>query len=936
MGGCLSHVGTEGNATNLNCLTSSADFLATLVVSLVAAYCPRTRGETTMGGSTSRRVTDYASWFHDVTAIEAHPWQARLGIEDACSDRLIHVPTGFGKTAGTVLPWLYHVAVSRNGQWPTRLVYVLPMRGLVEQTASAIQGWLQSAGLSIGIHVLMDGEDAGDWHLHPERPAILLGTQDMVLSRALNRGFGAARARWPIDFGLVLRDALWVLDEVQLMDVGLVTSAQLAVFSRPALPSSSKNGAHTDRPLHWWWMSATLQSSWLSTADSSDLVERLRPRTISVPEAERSGPLWRVRKEIQCRLDVSEPKELAQLAVEQHEAGTLTLVVVNRVDRATVVFDGIQKLPNFVGRRSQPAPDAPEVRLVHSRFRGADRDGWDFLRRGAPIPPSGRIVVATQVVEAGVDISARSLVTDLAPWSSLVQRFGRCARYASDSGRITVVGKPVEEGDAAPYEAQQLESAATALDGLLKQSDHGADPARLLRFEAGLPPEVLADLYRFEVFHVLRRCDIDDLFDTSPDLSGADIDVSRYIRSGTERDVALFWRSIGDDVAWISVEDLVPPSRGELCRVPIEIARKWLDGRRGAWTLDYLDGRWVKLYERSRLRRLVPGTTVLIDANEGGYDETRGFVETSRRPVAVVAPSTSEDVLHASEMTAAADDLDLLSAFPWKTIAVHGRETGAIADSIAETLGLSGPLRGILELAGRWHDVGKAHSTFQAAILEGARAQAGGVALGRDLAKAPVGAWRRPAYPQRPGFRHELASALALFELLRRVAPEHPALLGNCAAVMTLAGMTPMPVAPDLRIAVDHPIAVEIAALGVEQFNLLAWLVCTHHGKVRCRWASTPKDQDAEHGGIHGVCEGDALPEFMLADASKREAAVPALALSLAPAALGLGDRYGSSWAERVESLLACFGPFELAYLEALLRAADVRASMGAIERVTT
>ena len=42
---------------------------------------------------------------------------------------------------------------------------------------------------------------------------------------------------------------------------------------------------------------------------------------------------------------------------------------------------------------------------------------------------AGRIVVATQVVEAGVDISARTLVTELAPWSSLVQRFGRVARY---------------------------------------------------------------------------------------------------------------------------------------------------------------------------------------------------------------------------------------------------------------------------------------------------------------------------------------------------------------------------------------------------------------------------------------------------------------------------------------------------------------------------
>ena len=41
-----------------------------------------------------------------------------------------------------------------------------------------------------------------------------------------------------------------------------------------------------------------------------------------------------------------------------------------------------------------------------------------------------RIIVATQVVEAGVDISATTLVTELSPWSSLVQRFGAARAMA--------------------------------------------------------------------------------------------------------------------------------------------------------------------------------------------------------------------------------------------------------------------------------------------------------------------------------------------------------------------------------------------------------------------------------------------------------------------------------------------------------------------------
>jgi CRISPR-associated endonuclease/helicase Cas3 len=38
----------------------------------------------------------------------------------------------------------------------------------------------------------------------------------------------------------------------------------------------------------------------------------------------------------------------------------------------------------------------------------------------------------------------------------------------------------------------------------------------------------------------LRRKDLLDLFDTTPDLCGNDLDISRYIRDGDDTDVQVF------------------------------------------------------------------------------------------------------------------------------------------------------------------------------------------------------------------------------------------------------------------------------------------------------------------------------------------------------------------------------------------------------------
>jgi CRISPR-associated endonuclease/helicase Cas3 len=856
-------------------------------------------------------MSNFSDWFTRVAGVPApYPWQREVGNASLCVDRLLRVPTGFGKTAGTILPWIFRRVVEQRRDWPTRLVYCLPMRVLAEQTEREIRAWLERAELSVPVNVLMGGVEQTRWVAAPERPQILVGTQDMILSRALMRGYASGRALWPMEYGLIHNDSLWVVDEVQLMDVGLATTAQLRAF-RATLPPS-------ERPRATWWMSATLQESWLKTVDHAALMgpEEL-PRT-TIPAALRTGGLWEVRKSLDRRADVGTPDEIAKLVVERHNPTSLTLVVVNTVKRALEVYKCIEK-----ARRKTKAVEA-DLRVVHSRFRGAERRTWasEFLRRGASMPAAGRIVVATQIVEAGVDISASLLVTDLAPWPSLVQRFGRCARYERETGAVIVVGAvPADQAKSAPYERVTLESADEGLARLAVPSPD-ASPRSLEEAEerwTAQDPDLVARLYPYAPLHILRRADFLDLFDTSPDLAGADLDVSRYIRtSEDERDVRVFFRVLeAVPHGARSLQDIALPVRDELCPVPIgEIDAH----KRDVHVLDFVDDRW------RRVDRVVPGMVLLLDAAQGGYDTTTGWDGIAKSPVPVVALAADKQTLAAASGAYERDDL---SVAQWKTIATHGRETGEQVLAMASELGLGGRLVILLQLAARWHDAGKAHPVFQSAVAAAARASGPPLARRRDLAKAP--SWNRPPYPERRGFRHELASVLALYEVIRRACPDHPAILGEARQLLAALGTAAEEPAESERLP-ELPLTRELVALSAEEVDLVAWLVATHHGKIRVSWTSTPLDQESGHGGIAGVCDGDEIPPFEVAAADGARVELPSLRISLALAEMGIDARYGASWADRVSRLIDRYGPTNLAWLEALLRAADWRASQLATE----
>lgn len=244
-------------------------------------------------------MSAFRAWFYRLTGgYEPHPWQERLASDVTCRNQLIHVPTGLGKTAGTVAAWAWNRVERNDASWPRRLAFCLPIRVLVEQTEAEIRTAFSRVDRLwnrvgphrplVGVHVLMGGVTPDEWHLYPEEYSVLVGTQDMLLSRALNRGYGSARARWPMEFAQLHHDCLWVLDEVQLMDVGLATSAQMQAFRDAEAPRAL-------RPVRSWWMSATMQDAWF------DACRDLRPRvrTLSrtaVDVSERKGPLWNVRR----------------------------------------------------------------------------------------------------------------------------------------------------------------------------------------------------------------------------------------------------------------------------------------------------------------------------------------------------------------------------------------------------------------------------------------------------------------------------------------------------------------------------------------------------------------------------------------------------------------------------------------------------------------
>lgn len=800
----------------------------------------------------------FSEFFTKATCFQPYPYQLELADGEELPV-LLKVPTGAGKTEAAILGWLYryfyHPEPQVRSATPRRLAYCLPMRTLVEQTAARVKDWIGRLDRAddVAVVILMGGEPREQWCLHPEKPQIIIGTQDMLLSRALNRGYGNTPFMWPVEYGLLNNDCIWVMDEVQLMANGLPTSTQLAGLRR-------KLG--TFGPAHSLWMSATVKPGWLDTIDHggppTSQVLKLGSGDLETASLAQRHNARKVVTEIPMGRGKGYAREMAEFIAEKHERGTMTVAIVNTVERSQEVFRALNN-------RKWVSPK-PETLLIHSRFRSKERDEKRELLSQEPDKSGpGRVVVATQAIEAGVDISARTLLTELAPWASLVQRFGRCNRKGEDEqGNILWVDRGERSQDTVPYEPEDVEAARQLMKSLEGGSAGPADIEKL--------GDIMADA---DHLTVIRRRDVVGLFDTTPDLSGSYLDVSQYVRGMDERDVSVFWRELPEE----GPDESEPkPAYSETVSVPCygKSFLEYLKGEgRRVWRWDYLNGQWIQV----RSRDIHPGMILMLDAAQGGYSPDTGWDPSNKEVVEVIRDRDDQE----PEEDQSSDPLSA-GKIPL-TLHDHTRHVVAEVDMILTELSEWFPdarIPEIVRLAAQYHDTGKAHPDFQKMLRGGESELSGGVLMAKSSGNGRMDSSRRH-------FRHELGSALVILAHANEVT--------------------------------DF------------ERDLAAYLAASHHGKVRLGIRSLPggrregtntdSNPDPDYLLGYRLSDPETLPSVDLGDGFQIEETL----LDLSIARIGLDRNGRRSWLERSLELLERLGPFRLAYLEAIMRAGDMRAS---------
>jgi CRISPR-associated endonuclease/helicase Cas3 len=394
--------------------------------------------------------------FFALTGFQPFKWQTRLfrRFIDGEIPSALDVPTGLGKTS-VIAVWL--IARARGAPLPRRLVYVVDRRAVVDQATEEAEKLRRNAKAALGLDTLpistLRGRfvDNKEWLADPAAPAIIVGTVDMIGSRLLFCGYGVSARMRPYHAGLLGADALVVLDEAHLVPP---FAHLLEAIERDA---SLWPGTEADRKLlprcAFLPLSATQRDARVDECGRPPF--RLEEVDFNTDCIVNKRFKARKRLFLEPLAQKDQDRQLAQAALAlATKAGKFSRVAVfcDRREKgdegggpsAQGVREEIEKLTRGDKRagRSEIKIHPPELlvgaRRIHERNAVAGRlRELGFIGEKTPLAKPA-FLIATSAGEVGVDIDADHMVSDVVAWERMVQRFGRVNRRGEGDAEIDV------------------------------------------------------------------------------------------------------------------------------------------------------------------------------------------------------------------------------------------------------------------------------------------------------------------------------------------------------------------------------------------------------------------------------------------------------------------------------------------------------------------
>ena len=313
--------------------------------------------------------------------------------------------------------------------------------------------------------------------------AIIAATPDMYGSRALFRGYGSTKAARPRETALLTMDTVMVLDEAHMNRQLLHTTQRIAELQKREV----NLGVPTLQVVETTATPSTEDSD--STTLGVDIEaldspndEELRNRVYSHKELMlhpidkwdgKPGNPATVNAAVDTIKGFLAHREAGEDSKKAHTVGC----IVNHVRTAISIKEKLVK-DKVLGKEE-------EVQLLVGRMRPYDLKKLHpdlFTTEG---DESVKVVVATQTLEVGVDVDFADLVTELAPASSLAQRFGRVNRLGHRTDSKVVVIEPASgdsvKKDAPPYKAVDLSNAYGWLEALNGTENPSVNPAAMVK-----------------------------------------------------------------------------------------------------------------------------------------------------------------------------------------------------------------------------------------------------------------------------------------------------------------------------------------------------------------------------------------------------------------------------------------------------------------------